>query len=290
MPDINGDKVLDVVSRVLHPRVVTVLAALLPGFFFEACVLIANPQVADLLARRASAVPRYTPLFLSFLLAFVSGSAFMLWVGLLQSAVRTTLQLWTWIFPWDRLLDRWLAHVGRLHARQSAAQSTQPGQSRKPPLPSRHFRFVQWLGMRRNMRDYLHDETVSAWTATARTLLRRYGLDYRNSYDPWTEVLGHLTIEELRGFTLGSTLHATGWAGVAAIYFAPALRWSPFEILCALFIFGGIVQALRLASDAAHSTRSWIVGLANTWEELKKAPRQGEGKPDGPDRKTPPLN
>jgi hypothetical protein len=274
VPDVNSNKVLDVVSRILHPRVVTLLAALVPGFFFEACVLIANPQIADLLTRRASVLSRYTPLFLSFLFAFVLGSAFMLWVGLLQSTVRTIFRIGTWVVPWDKLLDRWLTHVNQRHIKQTAGQ---------PPRPvpfSLHFRFVQWLGMRRGMRRYLHDETVNAWTAVASTLLKRYGLDYREKYDPWTEVLGHATTEDLRGFTLGTTLHATGWAGLASIYFAPALNAMPFKVLCVLFIFGGMVQALRLAEDAAHSIRSWVVGLANTWKELKEAPPPVGKKPE----------
>jgi hypothetical protein len=279
VPDVNVDKVLEAVSRVLHPRVVTALAALVPGFFFEACVLMANPQIAELLTRRASVLSRYTPVFLSLLFAFVLGSAFMLWVTLLQSTVRTIFRIWTWIVPWDRLLDRWLVHVNQHHITQIAGQPPQPGQPQRPFLGSRHFRFVQWLGMRRAMRRALHDETVNAWTATASTLLKRYGLDYRERYDPWTEVLGHLTIQDLRGYTLGTTLHATGWAGLAAVYFAHALNATPFKVLCVLFIFGGMVQALRLAEDSAHSIWSWVIGLANTWKELKEAPPPAENKP-----------
>jgi hypothetical protein len=221
---------------------------------------------------------RYTPALLSLLFAFVLGSAYMLWVGLLQSAVRTAFRIWTWIFPWNQLLDRWLVYVNNSHVRQRQQPA---GQTPKRSSVSLHFRFVQWLAARRGMRDDLRDRVVSAWTTTASTLLKRYGIDYRQRYDPWTQVLGHLTIEDLRGFTLGTTLHATGWAGLSAIYFAPALNATPFKALCVLFIFGGLMQALRLAQDSEHSMRSWIVGLANTWAELKEAPPpRAENKPE----------
>src|SRR5437899_12668646 len=86
MPD--QAKIIDVLSSVLHPSVSDVLSGFLPGLFFESCIVMAGPQnQVQLLIGRAS-LDRYTPALIALLMAFVVGSAFMLWVRLLHTVLR----------------------------------------------------------------------------------------------------------------------------------------------------------------------------------------------------------
>lgn len=258
-------KVIDVISRLLHPSVAGVLAAFLPGLFFETCVMIARPQIAQLVVARASLLYRYTPVLVALLVAFVVGSAFMLWVQLIQYVVRKSLGKLGRLGLWDSLVQ-WLASRA---VRGHAARVVAPGQ--RPPAPSWYFRFVQRLQYRKEEQDREWRQTCDAWEDVATVLLKRYGVENRgHSLRPWTSILGTLRVEELRGYTLVTALHATGWSGLAAAHFAPELRIVPFEVLCLFLIFCGLFGDLSLALHSSHLLGSWLMGLGNTWDELKK--------------------
>ena len=85
----------------------------------------------------------------------------------------------------------------------------------------------------------------------------------------WANAIGVLPTDELRGFPLIMSLHATGWAGLAAIRLAPNLSSLPFRSLCLFLIFAGLVHCVLLASWLTHPVKSWVTGLKTTLNELK---------------------
>lgn len=258
------DKVIDVISRLLHPSVAGVLAAFLPGLFFETCVMVADPRIAQLVVARASLLYTYTPVLVALLFAFVVGSAFMVWVQLIQSVLRWAARALARLGAWDRLLP-WLRRRASI---RYAARRAASGQA--VLAPSRYHRFIDWLDGRRIHQHLEWSHARDAWQKVASALLKRYGIDDPGHLQPWTDVLGKLPVQELRGYTLLTALHATGWSGLAAGYFAPGLRKGPFEDLSLFLIFCGLIQAVALASWSTHPLRSWLMGLGNTWGELKE--------------------
>jgi hypothetical protein len=83
----------------------------------------------------------------------------------------------------------------------------------------------------------------ACWALFARRLMKkRYGieakdlerLDEQEDWNVLFEVLGALTTTDMRGSLTLIVFEATGWCGVAAIWFEPALRnryYVPFSIL-----------------------------------------------------------
>jgi hypothetical protein len=260
----NTKDVIQLLSGVLHPRVVDALAAFLPGLFFESCVLLASPQKVHLVLANAQ-LDRPAELFVAFLFAFIVGNGFMFWVRMLQVALLSVSGTFWICWPW--LLERKLV----LFANQrniAANRNLQPGQQ---PSRSLYFRIVQWaygveINHRAN-RQFMQE----AWGEVATALLGRYGLPKhrRANWAAWTNTLGTRTLEELRGLPLISSMHATGWAGLAATYLAPNLMSRPFEYFCVFLIFSGLLHAASVASWAKHPVKSWLMGLRNTFEELR---------------------
>jgi hypothetical protein len=128
---------------------------------------------------------------------------------------------------------------------------------------------------------------AESWSKVATILLKRYGIEappddfwwqavdpwttnqwYR--WTPWTTVLGRVRLGDLPGHSLTVILHAVGWSGLAARYFAPALRTRPFTSLCLLLIAFGIFHEISVALWLGHPVRSWAMALRNTFAELKK--------------------
>jgi len=262
-------KVIDVISRLLHPSVAGVLAAFLPGLFFETCVMIASPQIAQLMVARTSFLYRYTPVLVALLVAFVVGSAFMFWVQLIQSVLRKFAMASGRLRLWDKLL-RWLSQRAET---SYAAHTVIPG----PPFPAPtlYLRLLRRLNRRRIAQEREWTHARDAWQEVALVLLKRYGVEDPGHLQPWTNVLGTLRTEDLRGYTLVTALHATGWSGLMAAYFASELRRGPFEGLCLFLIFCGLIQAVVLTFRSTHVVVSWLAGLGNTWGELKET---GVGK------------
>jgi hypothetical protein len=258
-------KVIDVISRLLHPSVAGVLAAFLPGLFFETCVLLASPRILQLMVARTSFLNRYTPVFVALLVAFVVGSAFMLWVQLIQNVLRLSAKAWAGLRLWDRMLT-WLRQRASTRYPERKAASGQVVLA-----PSRYHRFIDRLEGRRMHQDIEWIHARDAWQQVALVLLKRYGIEDPRHLQAWTNVLGTLSVQDLRGYTLVTALHATGWSGLAAAYFASELRGLPFESLCLFLIFCGLIHAATLASWSTHLLRSWLMGLGNTWDELKEA-------------------
>ena len=226
--------------------------------------MIASPPIAQLVVARASLLYRYTPVLVALLVAFVVGSAFMLWVQLIQTVLRRAAMALAMLRVWDRLLP-WLRQRA---SKRYAARKAASGQA--VLTPSRYHRFIDWLDGRRIDQHLEWSHARDAWQLVALALLKRYGIQDPGHLQPWTNVLGKLPVQDLRGYTLVTALHATGWSGLAAAYLASELRKGPFEGLCLFLIFCGLIQAVALASWSTHHLRSWLMGLGNTWDELKQ--------------------
>jgi hypothetical protein len=245
--------------------VTSVLAAFLPGLFFEACVAMASPRIAELLITRANLLHRYAPVIVALLVAFVVGNAFILWVQLIQSVTRKVFMGLSRLGLWDAVVRRLSLRASKSHA---ARVQNPPG----PTSPSLYFRFIHWLEGRNFEQEREWREVCDEWAHVATALLKRYGVESqgRRELRPWTNVLGSVQVGDLRGYMVITALHATGWSGLAAAYFAPELREAPFEGLCLFLIFCGLIQAVALASRSTHLIKSWLTGLGNTWDELKE--------------------
>jgi hypothetical protein len=251
-------------SKVLHPRVFDFFAAFLPGLFFESCLLLANPQSVQSLVGRAN-LDRYTTVFVALLMAFVVGSAFMLWVRLIQIVL---------IKAYARILGWWPEQLERLRVRAQNETTRQLPQGQPPPSPAMYLRFLGWRKNRKNQLDVEAGYVRKAWGQVAAVLLERYGLKAPQTKDPrewgpWTDVLGTLRIEDLRGRLLTMTLHATGWSGLASRHFAPALHTRSYTGLCMFLIGFGLMHDGSLAWDIANPLASWRIGLRNTMDELR---------------------
>jgi len=256
------DKVVELLSGVLHPRVADALSGFLPGLFFETCLLLAEPQQTKALLA-AARLDRPTELFITLLLAFVVGNAFIFWVRLIQIFLRIVFGAFhSW---WPVLVEYRL--IISANTRQSRAdQKLQPGQQPRMLLSVRLARWAYSIELnRRANREFIQGAGGEAATA----LLKRYGVERPRNALVWINVLGAISPQEMRGFTLITSLHATGWAGLCAAYLAPELFALPFLALCAFLILCGLAHAGSLASWATHPGKSWVMALKNTWEELK---------------------
>jgi hypothetical protein len=91
-------------SKVLHPRAWDLLTAFMPGFFFEICFLLGNPQLINSLT--PTQLERPIVFIAAAVLAFVIGNVCMLWVKTIQIILTLLLRIWFWFFPpiWQKLL------------------------------------------------------------------------------------------------------------------------------------------------------------------------------------------
>jgi hypothetical protein len=64
--------------------------------------------------------------------------------------------------------------------------------------------------------------------------------------------------------------HATGWSGLAAIHFAPALQSRYFLSFCLLSILMGLHLSVRVAYNLASPKYGWALGARRTFEELQR--------------------
>jgi hypothetical protein len=262
---------VDVVSRILHPRSLDVLGAFVPGLFLEACLLLAKPQVVVALLDRAN-VDRYVPLFIALIMAFVVGSAFLLWVRSLEIL--------------------FVGVCGRIVARSSRAVA-EFLVARVPfgPGPEQESTYVRFLRRRRDRyveRAQLKRDLVCAWTLVAAATLKEYGvegppaLEWDRELDPWStrgwqrwlpwaRVLGSRRFSELPGHSVIVMLHATGWSGLAARLLAPELQIRPFTFLWVFLIVFGVWHDVSLAWWVGHPVNSWYIGLQTTFWDLQKA-------------------
>lgn len=207
---------------------------------------------------------RPTQVFLAIVFGFVVGSACVLWVRMLHVFLNVVFRRLG--RRWNRLLEfRLVPWAG---AREAAAVGKAGAAGRG--ARSLYVRFVRarWAALlgRRERRDRLR----GAWALAASALLRRYGVGVpKRPTDVWSSVIGQSRPERVRGNTFIGGMHATGWAGLAAMYCVPSVSNRPLRELCFFLILCGLVHAVNVASSWADPMLSWLVGFRCTWAELR---------------------
>lgn len=236
------------------------LAVYVPGFFFEGCLILGAPERLRPLPAKAS-VDRSTEIFLAFLCSFVVGSTFVLLVRLLHVFSRVLVQRLMGL--WLNILEHRLVPSADAREADLLKKATPDGR----PQRSAYVRIVRKIWATEKNKRARRDRVQEAWSLVAAALLGRYGVK-PDKLGIWTSALGSFRDEQVKGETFTVALHASGWAGLAAMYYVPELRIASLHDLCSLLVLVGFLHCL---STGWWSTgrRSWIVGLRNTWRELK---------------------
>jgi hypothetical protein len=119
-------------------------------------------------------------------------------------------------------------------------------------------------------------EVQRAWhLAAAELLKRRYGIDppERGSGDDWGvwySVLGKPKPEHARGSLLVVASHATGWCGIAATHFSPALNTGYYVRFSLLLILCGVIHDWYVAKWRHDPILSGIVRVRLVLDELRE--------------------
>jgi hypothetical protein len=248
-------------SKTLPPTTYQYFSAFMPGLFFVLSVFLANPDLASQLAVRSHdgfGFGRYFTLFLGLFLAFVIGNALMLFVSLVQYAIRCAYRIGQ--FLWKRYQTHILLPILMrvTHAwKILPATPVNPNPTRTPRwvLP----KWVDTLYMRTQGKvQIIRNPNVPPtaaykwWDTFARqVLLKRYDLPEDKlpaaSFQPLQDVLTKPSAEELPGSVLINASHATGWAALAASRLGPDLR-NKWYVTFAIFLIGcGLIQDFFVA-------------------------------------------
>lgn len=262
------------VSKVLPVRAYSYLAALIPGLFFESSILLANPELISKLAAKSQdgfALGHYTTLGISLFLAFVVGNGVMMLVGLIQLLLgylyRLGSFLWKQLCSWVFLpLLTWL--LGKPTWRS--------------PWMIRLHRYAQ--GQRFPSGDDLKPILGCLHAFTRQLLKTRYGIKPEDlGPDDWLVLYWALatpTREEMRGSVLMIATHATGWCGLAATRFAPALNNRYYLSFSLLMIVVGLVHDFYVAKRINHPVISRLLNLRGLLREFRKIPNNEVPHPE----------
>ena len=122
------------------------------------------------------------------------------------------------------------------------------------------------------------------WKVCASLLRTRYAMgEAANSgegWGVWYVVLARPTEKEARNAVGAAATQATGWAGVAALYFAPSLRSGYYEALSCSLIFLGVLQAWYAAKRLFDPEQCGLTRIRRVLAELRGA---SEGRTKPPD-------
>jgi hypothetical protein len=279
-------------NKALHPRVVDLLLGFIPGLFFVICALSENPQRARQSASIAGPDHYYTAIFVALFLAFVIGSAFVLWVRSIQMTIGYVYS------EASRRLPKWRAkrtqkkYAEILQEMRQQSQEQAQGTPPPPPQPPKNFSKLHQSQLEESQLFELRSRLQSACGRAAQALLERYGVavDPNSQYwqfngYAWMLVLGESRPSDRLGNPLPVSLHAVGWSGLAATHLAPHLRTLPFVVFCLFLIAFGLFHDYHLAKKLYDPVFGWMLKLRRTLDELKvMAEKPGDsdpGKPSG---------
>lgn len=261
-------------SKIVPGKAYAYLAAFLPGLFFVLSVVLANPGfVARLAADFGNSVNlgRYATLAAALFLAFIIGNGFLL--------VDTFIQ---YVFMY---LYRFKVFLYRLACKWPLRQLTQwmivKRQWRMPWVGKMHQR--AWTIAQVGFDDWR--EHYHCWVVFARRLLElRYQLkveDLNNEdFGVLWSTLGRITPEEFRGSLMLIATHATGWAGLAAMPFAPVLRNKYYAGFCLFLILNGMLHAYYVARRRFDPR---IAGLLTVRAVMREFPKTEKANSSGPE-------
>jgi hypothetical protein len=207
-------------------------------------------------------------LFFVVLVAYVIGSALLLWVRLIQIVL---------FGIHKRVRKRWFVY---LRKKSSSWNPAMPQEA-----DSWRIRYLKrsWKRAQETIkRQFFARE---AWEQVARKLLQRYEIDpphippfspdeqqkeWQRQWRPWESVLGIPRTENIRGYLLVLMLHATAWGGIAAERLSPPLRWPPFSFLCSFLVAYGLLHDNELARKPLVQFRNGILLYRVSWMSSKQ--------------------
>jgi hypothetical protein len=209
----------------------------MPGLFFEASILLANPAlICELVARGEDGlrIGHYAMLGIALFLAFVIGNASILFVTLIQKLFgylyRFRGYIWEELCAWPLWpLVSWL--------------NTKPRWARRKRFPDIYM-YVQTVARGHIPLDL---DARKCWALIARRLLKKkYGIKPKDigqeEWDALYQTLGTLRIEDVRGSMAMIVFEATGWCGLAATRFAPELSKRYYVGISVLLVVAGLLH------------------------------------------------
>jgi hypothetical protein len=271
------------ISRLLKMPASGYLCALMPGLFFEISVYLANPfLVGGIIARARTGFPLgyYSCLGVTLILAFILGNALMWFASFVNWALGYVYRIRALL--WRRFLSE--------------------------PIEKLFVRLQQWSDRRRvlPLNALLSDARSAIWPTSAvlsevngclgmacASLLRsRYGMDEATQsgegWEVWYAVLGKPTEAESRRAVGAGATQATGWAGLAAIYFAPHLRSGYFEAVSFSLIFLGALYGWYATKRVPDPVQHSLTKIRRVLAELREMERgrgpSASGAPSGEPR------
>ncbi len=264
-----SEVVSKVLSNVIPPRAYAYLFALIPGVFFEVSILLGNPSYVLQLVQKSRAgvaLDRYMLLAIALFLAFVIGNGFMLLVGLIQRLLglvhKVRVFIWRQFCKWPLApFTNWI---------------------RRKPFWSKRY-WVHEFG------NYVIEKAApdrpgvptalrKCWARFAKPILetvykiKAEELD-QEEWDALYGNLGTLTPTEIRGSVFMIASEATGWCGLAAGLFAPALRNRYYLGFAVLLVFAGILHDWNVARRLGDWTTWGALELRAITRESKKTLR-----------------
>ena len=268
------------VSKLVPTRFFDYVAPLFPGLFFEISVLIANPNlIRQFLANTAQVLggSHYLPVAIGLFIAFAVGFGALMFVSLLAWFL-TVLVRRPLTFLWKRccaliflpLLNRFVKGkpVRMKHTSVQTLLRYLQGKA-FPPVVSEEF-----------------DRIRRCWIALARELLtKRYGPEAVHAIGPaqgedWSVLYWTLASpkrEELQANLTMNAAEASGWCGLAAAYFAPALVNKAYFGFCGLLVVNGLIFRYY---DSKRRTTPEGRGYMNIRALLREFNRKEESKED----------
>jgi len=246
------------ISKAPHPRLVDLLVPILPGGFFLGSLLWAHPALFAMISERHS-----NPLVkvaLALFSAYFAGSAVLVFINCLQIMMRA--------FYWKYLrLKRQVA--GHLHSALVKASTKHSWAKTKIVR-----RYVKYLGNYIAVKDRWQQAASQVWAASSRRLLKvGYGIEppigteSRDQWSMWYEVLGTLTLEDLRGGVITKSVYGSGILGLVARYSEPNLHNRIYLFMSITFI------AIGLFNDRLYAKR-WADPVGGTLLRVKSILRE----------------
>jgi hypothetical protein len=259
-------------NSALHPRVGELLSPFVPGLFAEICVLLTSSQAREHMVSIAGANHYYTTVAIALFVAFVVGNAFLLWVRFIQMRLDDLIQSVPKVREWQ--LQRLRAKYSRQV--QESLRNQAPGTVQTPPPVPKTLQKLEQAAAR----DSDIEEAQSArlaWILAASAVLEHYGVDTSDQYwtyhtHAWSGAIGKFHPEEYRGNLLVMTLHAAGWSGLSAWFYAPFLGRAHYFYLafCGFLIVLGLLHDWELAKSQNDPVQDWLRALRRTVTELKE--------------------
>ena len=253
------------IGNIVPVRAFAYLAAFIPGLFFIISLSLANPDLIRNLVDQEQSIYDFggsTLVAIGLVIAFVIGTGFILWVRLIQRLfgylyfLRTI--LWTLFCKWPVLpVLRWLTGKPFWNKRRWVHLL----------LHSIHRKAIVF--------DPRLKEVQTCWHGAAAELLKKgYGIDRegteRFDWGVWYSVLGKPSAADLRGSILMIAFHATGWCGIVALHYAPALKNAYFGGFLSLLIFCGISHDWFVAKSLNNPLRSGLLRIRAVLTELRQ--------------------